>query len=152
MAGAGDEFSKSVPINDNEWHHIVTTYGGAHKKIYVDGVEVATAAQTGGVTASTFKLTLGDPNLYGGSATRPRIDDVRYYSVVLTAAEVAAIYNEGENDVGAQKFSVTSPSTIQGAVGKSVSYQITTDAAYGMTGYNSAPSPTPCSTSPAGSV
>ena len=81
MAGAGDEFSKSVPINDNEWHHIVTTYGGAHKKIYVDGVEVATAAQTGGVTASTFKLTLGDPNLYGGSATRPRIDDVRYYSV-----------------------------------------------------------------------
>ncbi len=138
MAGAGDEFSKSVPINDNEWHHIVTTYGGAHKKIYVDGVEVATAAQTGGVTASTFKLTLGDPNLYGGSATRPRIDDVRYYSVVLTAAEVAAIYNEGENDVGAQKFSVTSPSTIQGAVGKSVSYQITTDAAYGMTGYNAA--------------
>ena len=54
-----------------------------------------------------------------------------------SAAEVAAIYNEGENDVGAQKFSVTSPSTIQGAVGKSVSYQITTDAAYGMTGYNS---------------
>ena len=138
MIGAGDEFSKSVPINDNEWHHIVTTYGGANKKIYVDGVEVATAAQTGGVTASTFKLTLGDPNLYGGSATRPRIDDVRYYSVVLTAAEVAAIYNEGENDVGAQKFSVTSPSTIQGAVGKSVSYQITTDAAYGMTGYNAA--------------
>ena len=138
MAGAGDEFSKSVPINDNEWHHIVTTYGGAHKKIYVDGVEVATAAQTGGVTASTFKLTLGDPNLYGGSATRPRIDDVRYYSVALTAAEVAAIYNEGENDVGAQKFSITSPSTIQGTVGKSVSYQITTDAAYGMTGYNSA--------------
>ena len=137
MAGAGDEFSKTVPVNDNEWHHIVTTYGGANKKIYVDGVEVATAAQTGGVTASTFKLTLGDPNPYGGSATRPRIDDVRYYSVVLTAAEVAAIYNEGENDVGAQKFSITSPATMQGAVGKSVSYQITTDAAYGMTGYNS---------------
>ena len=52
-------------------------YGGANKKIYVDRVEVATAAQTGGVTASTFKLTLGDPNPYGGSATRPRIDDVR---------------------------------------------------------------------------
>ena len=27
MAGAGDEFSKTVPVNDNEWHHIVTTMG-----------------------------------------------------------------------------------------------------------------------------
>ena len=80
---------------------------------------------------------MGESNPYGGSATRPRIDDVRYYSVVLTAAEVAAIYNEGENDVGAQKFAVTSPSTIKAAKGKSLSYQITTDAAYGMTGHNS---------------
>ena len=138
MTGAGDEFSQSVPVNDNQWHHLATTYDGSNKKIYLDGVEVATAAQTGAVTASEFKLYLGDPISAGGSPTRPKIDDVRIYGAALTAAEVAAIYNEGENDVGAQKFSVTSPSTMQGAVGKSVSYQITTDAAYGMTGYNSA--------------
>ena len=135
--GAGGEFSKEVPVNDNQWHHLVTTYGGGNKKIYVDGLEVATAAQSGSVTASNNKLSLGDVIPFG-DPNRPQIDDVRIYGVALTAAEVAAIYNEGENDVGAQKFSVTSPSTIQGAVGKSVSYQITTDAAYGMTGYNSA--------------
>ena len=135
MIGAGDEFASSLPVNDNEWHHIVTTFGGGNKKIYVDGVQTSTASQSGSVTDSVFELTLGDQ--INNLADQPTIDDVRYYSVVLTAAEVAAIYNEGENDVGAQKFSVTSPSTIQGAVGKSVSYQITTDAAYGMTGYNS---------------
>ena len=151
MTGAGDEFSQSVPVNDNQWHHLATTYDGSNKKIYLDGVEVATAAQTGAVTASEFKLYLGDPISAGGSPTRPKIDDVRIYGTALTAAEVAAIYNEGENDVGAPKFSVTSPSTMQGAVGKSVSYQITTDAAYGMTGYNSAITYTLLN-NPAGSV
>ena len=34
------------------------------------------------------------------------------------------------------KFAITSPATIQGAKGKSISYQIVADAAYGLTGYN----------------
>jgi hypothetical protein len=55
MVGAGGEFSKAVAVNDNEWHHIVTTYGGGNKKIYIDGVEKATAAQNGSVTASSSK-------------------------------------------------------------------------------------------------
>ena len=37
MAGAGDEFSKTVPVNDNEWHHIVTTYGGAIRRFMSTG-------------------------------------------------------------------------------------------------------------------
>ena len=136
LYGAGGEYSKPVPVNDGNWHHLATTYDGSNKKVYIDGVQVATAAQTGSVTAADFRLTIGD--LFTSLPDQPKIDDVRIYGVALTADEVPAIYNEGENDVGAQKFSITSPSTIQGTVGKSVSYQITTDAAYGMTGYNSA--------------
>ena len=136
LSGAGDKFTKPVPMNDNEWHHIATTFGGGNKKIYIDGQLVGTASQSGSVSNSTTPLILGEVTSLTSNA--PRIDDVRLYGVALTAAEVAAIYNEGENDVGAPKFSVTSPATMQGAVGKSVSYQITTDAAYGMTGYNSA--------------
>ena len=135
MVGAGGEFSKAVAVNDNEWHHVVTTYGGGNKKIYIDGVEKATAAQTGSVTASSAKLTIGDFIPFG-NVTGPKIDDVRYYSVALSAAEVAAIYNEGENDVGAPKFAITSPATINATTNKSIAYQITTDTAYGMTGYN----------------
>ncbi|MDA9110479.1 DUF2341 domain-containing protein, partial [bacterium] len=137
MTGAGGEFSKPVPINDNEWHHLATTFGGGNKKIYIDGVEVGTASQSGSVTASSFKLILGDANRYGGSNTRPKINDVRFYRGILNAAEVAAIYNNGSGDVGSPKFAITSPSAIIGAVDKNVSYQITTDRAYGMTGYNS---------------
>ncbi len=99
MVGAGGELSKAVAVNDNDWHHVVTTYGGGNKKIYIDGVEKATVAQTGSVTASSAKLTMGDFIPFG-NITGPKIDDVRFYSVALSAAEIAAIYNEGENDVG----------------------------------------------------
>jgi len=135
LYGAGGEYPNPVPVNDGNWHHLATTYDGSNKKVYIDGVEVATSAQTGSVAASNFPFIIGD--LFSSVPDQPKIDDIRVYGAALTAAEVAAIYNEGENDVGAQKFSVTSPATMQGAVGKSVSYQITTDAAYGMTGYNS---------------
>ena len=136
MVGAGGEFSKNVPVSDNEWHHIATTYGGGTKKIYVDGVEVATASQTGSVTASNYKLALGHPNAFG-NPDRPNLDDVRFYSVALSAAEVSALYNEGAGDIGEPKFAIISPSTVKASVGRSISYQITTDTAYGMTGYNS---------------
>ena len=56
---------------------------------------------------------------------------------ILTAAEISAIYNKGTGDVGAPKFAISSPGTIKGAKGKSVTYDITADAAYGLNGYNS---------------
>ena len=137
MENAGGEFSTNVPINDNEWHHLTTTYGSGNKKIYVDGVEVSTASQSGTVAASTFKLILGDPDPHAGGSSRPKIDDVRFYRGVLTAAEVSAIYNDGSGDIGEPKLQITSPATIKGSVGKNISYQILTDTAYGITGYNS---------------
>ena len=136
LSGAGDKFTKPVPMNDDLWHHLATTFGGGNKKIYIDGAEVGTTSQSGSITDSISRLILGDPNI-NSSSSYPKIDDVRFYRGILTADEVSAIYNNGSGDVGAPKFTVTSPSTIQAAKGKNLSYQITTDAAYGMSGYNS---------------
>ena len=135
MVGAGGEYSSNVPMNDNEWHHLVTTFGGGNKKIYVDGVQVASATQTGSVTASALPLIFGDP--VAKTDDRTKIDDVRIYSTVLSAADVAAIYNNGAGDIGQPKFAITSPATVSGSAGRSISYQIVVDPAYGMTGYNS---------------
>ena len=135
MVGAGGEYSSNVPMNDNQWHHLVTTFGGGNKKIYVDGVQVATASQSGSVTASGLPLIFGDP--VAKTDDRPKIDDVRIYSTVLSAADVAALYNNGAGDIGQPKFTITSPATVSGSAGKSISYQIVVDPAYGMTGYNS---------------
>ena len=138
LAGAGGAFSANVPINDGEWHHLVTTFGGGNKKIYVDGVEVATASQAGSVTDSAVRLVLGDYNEYGDSPDRASIDDVRFYRLALSADDVAAIYNNGNGDVGYPKFPITSPDSMVGVKGKSVKYQISAAPAYGLTGYDSA--------------
>ena len=104
MENAGGEFSTNVPVNDNEWHHLTTTYGSGNKKIYVDGVEVSTASQTGTVAASTFKLILGDPDPHAGASPRPKIDDVRFYRGVLTAAEVLQFTMMDREILGSQNF------------------------------------------------
>ena len=135
LTGAGGKFTQSVPMNDDSWHHLTTTFGGGTKKIFVDGQEVASASQSGSVTDSIFKLVLGDSNSSGSN--QPKIDDVRFYRGILSAADISAIYNNGSGDVGAPKFAISSPATIMGAKGKSVTYNITADAAYGLTGYNS---------------
>ena len=56
LPGAGGAFTQQVPMDDDSWHHLSTTFGGGNKKIYVDGVQVATASQTGSVTDSIFQL------------------------------------------------------------------------------------------------
>ena len=38
LFGAGNKFTQSVPMNDDNWHHLATTFGGT-KKILVDGQE-----------------------------------------------------------------------------------------------------------------
>jgi hypothetical protein len=136
LSGAGGEFTQNIPVQDDSWHNIITTFGGGTKKIFVDGTEVASASQTGSVTSSISRLILGDQDVEL-SATEPKIDDVRFYRGVLTADEITAIYNGGAGDVGEPKFVITSPAEISGAKGKSISYQISAKAAYGLTGYNS---------------
>ncbi|MBV42384.1 MAG: hypothetical protein CL834_05075, partial [Crocinitomicaceae bacterium] len=136
LVGAGDKFTQSVPMNDDQWHHLATTFGGGNKRIYVDGAEVTTASQSGSVTDSINRIILGDTDISTNSK-RPKVDDLRFYRGILSAAEVSAIYNHGVGDVGIPKFSISSPSDILGTKGKSVSYQIIADPAYGLSGYNS---------------
>jgi hypothetical protein len=69
------------------WTHLATTYDGATQRLFVNGVQVATQAQTGAITATTNALRIG------GSITMSqyfdgRIDEVRIYSRALSAGEI----------------------------------------------------------------
>jgi hypothetical protein len=44
---------------DNQWHHIVSTYDGGARKIYLDGTEVSSASASGAVASTTAALLLG---------------------------------------------------------------------------------------------
>ena len=134
LTGAGGSYTVQTPINNGQWNHLVTTYGGGYKKVYLNGSLINSTAQTGTVTSSNSKLTIGENNASGQSL---KIDDLRIYGISLTSAEVQAIYEKGFGDIGSSKFSITSPSSILGTVGRSISFQIQKEVAYGLSGYDS---------------
>src|SRR6185436_13884023 len=51
--------ASTVPVNDGRWHHVVATYDGVTKRLYIDGVLRASADWTGPIRNSAFPVTIG---------------------------------------------------------------------------------------------
>jgi hypothetical protein len=69
------------------WTHLATTYDGAIQRLFVNGVQVATRAQTGAIGTTTNALRIGG-SVTMGQYFDGRIDEVRVYSRALSAAEI----------------------------------------------------------------
>jgi len=67
-------------ITDDQWHRIGITWDGSHRRLYVDGEEVATDTQDG-LASSDGGLILGSgSHLTNGTFFTGLIDDVRIYN------------------------------------------------------------------------
>lgn len=97
--------SNRTTDNDGVWRHLAVTIDtfavSSGWVFYVNGSSVTFTAWDGAATptttATTDPLMVGGINWQSGSMTRLNgaLDDVRIYSRVLTANEIAAIYAEG---------------------------------------------------------
>jgi hypothetical protein len=65
------------------------TYDGAALRLYVNGVQVASLAQTGHLVTSANPLQIGGDSLYG-QYFQGTIDEVRIYNQALSASEIQA--------------------------------------------------------------
>jgi len=74
-----------LPVNT--WTHLAATYDGTLVRLYVNGVQVASQAQTSSLTTSTGTLQIGG-DAYSGENFAGRIDEVRIYDRALTATEI----------------------------------------------------------------
>lgn len=72
------------------WHHLVGTYDGVTRKVYIDGVLKGTGTTgTGNLSAiTTGDLTLG----YGSTYFKGNMDDLRFYQHTLTQEEISSLY------------------------------------------------------------
>src|SRR5262249_34265357 len=69
----------------NTWSHLAATYDGSTLRLYVNGTQVGSLAQTGAMTPSASPLTIGGDPIFG-QYFQGMIDEVRVYSVALTPA------------------------------------------------------------------
>ncbi len=76
----------------NTWTYLAATYDGTTTRLYVNGVQVASQAQTGAIATSTNPLQIGGDSLYG-QFFQGTIDEVRIYNVALTAAQIQTDMN-----------------------------------------------------------
>jgi hypothetical protein len=76
----------------NQWIHLAATYDGSWQRLYINGIEVGSRAQTGVVATNTTPFRIGGNSLFG-EYFAGRIDDVRLYNRVLSMTEIQGIMN-----------------------------------------------------------
>ena len=124
FAGAGgtQTGTHSAPLStDNSWHHIATTFDGNYRKLFLDGAQVGSTANSGTVTASNGILTLGNSAV--------KLDEVRFYNTGLSSQEIVDLYGSGKGDISQIGTFSTLPSSISATAGTALSSSVTANIA-----------------------
>jgi hypothetical protein len=74
------------------WHHIVYTFDGTTRRLYVDGASRANSTMAG----ETGAVTEGHVGGFGTQSFAGSLDEIRIYNRALSAAEVTALSNGEE--------------------------------------------------------
>jgi hypothetical protein len=81
-------------LNTAQWYHVVCTFDGSNTRMYLDGVEVASAIASGSLYQSSQEVWIGNYDIgsfqFGGEIVQPFI-----VKQVLTAPQIDEIYNGG---------------------------------------------------------
>lgn len=85
----GSEAYGSSPLPARRWSHLAATFSSGVLRLYVDGVQVATATGRAAIGASAGPLRIGANDIWAEEAFQGLIDEVRVYDRALSPAEIA---------------------------------------------------------------
>jgi Concanavalin A-like lectin/glucanases superfamily/Cadherin-like len=89
---SGNPLVGTTTLPVNAWSHLAASYDGAALRLYVNGVQVASRAQTGSIATSNQALSIGGDEFYGAYFAG-LIDEVRIYNRALTQNEIQTDMN-----------------------------------------------------------
>jgi len=99
IVGATTVSSTTPVISLDTWYHLVGTWDGTIQRLYLDGIEVDSDAQSGTLQDSTENLAIGaisSTNVLSGFFDG-QIDDVFILGRALSAKEIKFLYNRGKH-------------------------------------------------------
>ena len=78
-------------IYNSNWHHVVIAYNGSYITVYINNVLKTSIPHTGTIPASLVEYLVGWSSV--SKFWKGHIDDLRFYSRTLSAADVQKLYN-----------------------------------------------------------
>jgi len=94
-------FASSTYLTANIWNHVICTYNGSTKIIYVNGVQAASVNASGTLQTGQTNQYIGK---YGAATNNfpfnGRIAESRVYNIALSAAQVLQNYNATKGRFG----------------------------------------------------
>src|SRR5271166_1095067 len=106
------------------WTFLTETYDGATLRLYVNGVQVSSMAQTGNILTSTNALQIGGDSIYG-QYFNGLIDNVRIYNTALTQSQIQTDMNTPVTSSAPAASAVTGETPGSGATGVATSTGVT---------------------------
>ena len=79
------------PIATGAWVYLAATYDGTTLRLYVGGVQAASATLAGGYSSSSTPLTIGAASWANLGDTSGLVDEYAFYNRALSAAEVQGL-------------------------------------------------------------
>ena len=96
---AGQLIRSSRPVTDGRWHHVVATFDGSVRTLYVDGQLDGRMTQSRSRTLrhNTLDIRIGqlaapEPPPFDTAFFDGLIDELRLYGRVLSGEEVASLF------------------------------------------------------------
>ena len=124
----GETFGASA-LPASTWTHLAATYDGTTLRLYVNGAQVGSKAQTGTLATSANPLNIGGDTFYN-QYFAGRIDDVRVYNTALAAVEVQSDMNTPVGPSGpADSTPPSAPGTLTATASGSSSVNLSWGAA-----------------------
>ena len=125
IGSSDDAIYATAALTPTTWTHLALTYDGTTLRLYVNGVQVSSLAQSGTIATSTNPLQIGGDNIYG-QYFAGTIDEVRVYNVALTAAQIQSDMITPINTGGTGSApAITSGSSTTFVVGTAGSFTVT---------------------------
>ena len=114
-------------VSNKSWHHLVATYNGTHKAVYIDGLLNSTGIYSDTLaTGLNTGATIGSYPGLDAFNFNGRMDELMIFNRSLSAEQIASMYQDG-----LANHSVTKIVSQETKVGENLSVMVTPNDLYG---------------------
>ncbi len=112
-SGAANEtLTSSKEVADNNWHHIAVTLKDGTLRMYIDGALDASLTDVNGTLSNGERQLNFGSKENGASARACAMDEVRFYTRALDAAEIASLAKDTTDTVWTDGINATVPASV----------------------------------------